>query len=91
MRDEIIPHIGDEQDPAVVWRTIKSLYETGGNARRLLLKRKIQNLRLEEGGSVAEFLKGVRDLSNQLIAIGDQISDAMLVEHVLDALTLSRR
>jgi hypothetical protein len=28
VRDEIIPHIGDEQDPAVVWRTIKSLYET---------------------------------------------------------------
>jgi hypothetical protein len=84
--DEVIPHIGEEQDPAEVWKIIKALYETGGNARRLLLKSKIQNLKLDEGGSVAEFLKEVRNISNQLIAIGETMPDSMIVEHILNAL-----
>jgi hypothetical protein len=84
--DEVIPHIGEEQDPAKVWRIIKALYETGGNARRLLLKSTIQSLKLEEGGSVADFLKEVRDISNQLVAIRETMPDSMLVEHVLNAL-----
>lgn len=66
VRDEVIPHICELQDPAAVWLTIRSLYETTGNARKLLLKSKLYSLKLEEGGSVADFLKEVKDISNQL-------------------------
>ena len=86
VRDEIIPHISEISNLAVVWATVKSLYETSGNARKLLLKSKLYNLKLEEGGSVAEFLKEVKDISNQLIAIGETVSNDEIVEHVLNAL-----
>ena len=89
VRDEIIPHISEISDPAVVWATVKSLYETSGNARKLLLKSRLYNLKLEEGGSVSEFLKEVKDISNQLIAIGETVSNDEIVEHVLNALPKS--
>ena len=74
-------------DLAVVWATIKSLYETSGNAKKLLLKSRFYNLKLEEGGSIAEFLKEVKvHISNQLIAIGETVSNDKIVEHVLTAL-----
>ena len=85
VRDEIIPHISEISDPAVVWATVKSLYETSGNARKLLLKSRLYNLKLEKGGSVAEFLKEVKDISNQLIAIGETVLNDEIVEHVLNA------
>ena len=84
--DEIIPHICELTDPVVVWTTIRALYETGGNARKPLLKSKLFNLKLEEGGSVAEILKEVKDVSNQLIAIGEAIPNEEIVEHVLNVL-----
>ena len=43
-----------------VWRTLKNLFESRGNARRLLLKSRLHALRLEEGGSVSDMLKEVR-------------------------------
>ena len=86
VRDEIIPHISEISDPAVVWATVKSLYQTSGNTRKLLLKSRLYNLKLEEGGSIAEFLKEVKDISNQLIAIGKTVSNDEIVEHVLNAL-----
>ena len=86
VRDEIVPHVSEFEDQAVVWTTLRSLYETSGNARRLLLKSNLYNLKLEEGGSVAEFLKEVNDVSNQLVAIGEAVSNDKVVEHVLNAL-----
>ena len=47
------------------------------------------NLKLEEGGSIGQFLKDVKDVSNQLIAIGKPISNDKIVEYVLNALPKS--
>ena len=85
IKDEIIPHMNELNDLAVVWTTIKALYETSGNARKLLLKSKLYNLKLEKGGSVAKNLKEVKDVSNQLIAIGRMVTNDEIVEHVLNA------
>ena len=63
-----------------------SLYKTSGHAEKLLLKSKLYNLKLEERGSVAKFLKEVIDVSNQLVAIGEAISNDEIVEYVLTAL-----
>ena len=54
-----------------------------------MLKSKLYNLKLKEEGSIAEFLKEVRDVSNQLIAIAEPISNDETVEHVLNALSES--
>ena len=62
------------------------LYETSGNARKLLLKSRLYNLKLEERGSVAKFLKEIKDISNQLIPIGETVSNNEIVEHVLNVL-----
>ena len=62
------------------------LYETSGNACKLVLKSKLYNLKLEEGGFMVEFLNKVKDVSNQLIAFGGAVSNNEIVEHVLNAL-----
>ena len=64
VRDEVVPHIADIEDPEQVWRTLKSLYESSGNAKKLYLKSKLHRLRMEEGSKVFDLLKEVREIMN---------------------------
>ena len=59
VKDVIIPHIIELTKPEELWRTLKNLFESQGNARCLLLKSKLHALRLEEGGSVFDMLKEI--------------------------------
>jgi hypothetical protein len=64
VRDEIIPHIAGITDPAIVWQTLKNLFEQWSGARWLHLKTKLTNLRLEEGGSMTKFLTQMKEIIN---------------------------
>ena len=41
---------------------------------------------MEEGGKVVDFLKEIREITNQLSAIGDSIKEHEIVEHILNSM-----
>lgn len=62
------------------------MYASGANSRKLLLRRKLTNLKTVEGASVSDFLQRVRELINELAGIGEKIADPEIIEHILMAL-----
>ena len=83
VRDEIIPFISSLTDPYVCWETLANLYENRSVGRKLLLRNKLQMIRMKEDESVSTYLNRVQDIINQLAAVGENISKNQLVLQVL--------
>lgn len=86
VRDNVIPYIANITEPDVCWATLKNLYANSTNSRKLMLRRRLTNLKLEEGSSMTQFLQHLKELINELACVGEIISDNQIVEHVLMAL-----
>ena len=56
VKDCVVPYILDMVDHAMCWERLKNMYATKNNARHTLLRRKLTNLRMEEGSSISIFL-----------------------------------
>lgn len=65
------------------------LFEGHGNTRRLFLKNRLHNLKLEEGGSLFEFITELHDIANKLSNITDRVPNPQLVEIMLSSLPQS--
>jgi hypothetical protein len=71
VRDHVILYILDMKEPTVCSKRLKNLYATNNNVRRMLLRRKLTNLKMEEGTMMFTFLQSTQDLVNQLAKIGE--------------------
>eukprot|EP00253_Pinus_taeda_P024209 PITA_24209 len=87
VKENIIPHIQDCKSAADIWNTIKGLYETQNSNRVLALKGKLFALNMGENESVGGFMGRVKDLKDQLGAIGEKVSDSDLVTLTLNRMT----
>jgi hypothetical protein len=71
VRDHVVLYILDMKEPTVCSKRLKNLYATNNNVRRMLLRRKLTNLKMEEGTMMFTFLQSTQDLVNQLAKIGE--------------------
>ena len=62
------------------------LYASYTNSRKVLLRRMLTSLKLEEGRSMTSFLEHLKELINELACSGEIIADQEIVEYVLMAL-----
>jgi hypothetical protein len=79
IRDEIIPFISSLSDPYICWTTLANLYENRSVGRKLLLKNKLQMIRMSEEESVSTYLNRVQEIINQLAAVGEHVPEDQLV------------
>jgi hypothetical protein len=86
VKDEVIPHISNFTEPAGCWARLKELYDNNSTARKILLKNKLMNMRMQEDMPVADFLQNIQQIINQLASIGELIPDSDLIALVLSAL-----
>lgn len=56
VKDNVILYIANITEPDECWKVLKDLYASGSNSRKLLLRRKLSNLRMDEGAAIPEFL-----------------------------------
>lgn len=86
VKDNVIPYIANITEPDECWKVLKDLYASGSNSRKRLLRRKLSNLRMDEGAAIAEFLKQVKELVNEFACIKEIINDSEILEQILMAL-----
>lgn len=89
MKDEVILYISKFDDPQDVWNKLESLFATTTLARRLPIRNRLYNARVEEGGNVYEYLKIIEDLKKQLVAMGYFIQNKYIIMGMLNALLKS--
>jgi transposase InsO family protein len=86
VKDEVIPHVSNFTEPATCWARLKELYDNNSTARKILLKNKLMNMRMQEDMPVADFLQNIQLIINQLASIGEVIADSDLIALVLSSL-----
>lgn len=86
LRDEIFPIIADCTDPRDAWVRLQNYFQSGNNASRLMLKDKLNSIRLLEGASVSEYLRQIQEVRVELAGIGHVASEEEIVERMLNSL-----
>jgi hypothetical protein len=86
LKDSLVPHIMNLQDPMLVWIKFRDLFESTSMNRRMSIKSQLYNLKMSEKTSVEEHLCTVSSLIAQLANIGTIVPDEELVDRVLTSL-----
>ncbi len=69
-----------------MWQTFKDIFEQKGNARHLMQKTNLTILQLEERGLIVDYLKQLKDLTNQLANIGEVVWEDESIEQFVSVL-----
>ena len=76
--DGVIGHIRNAKTARQAWRKICSVFEQKGLSSQVFLLRKLLNVKLDDGESMQSHINKIRELSDQLEAIGDPVRDRQL-------------
>jgi hypothetical protein len=85
--DSVISHLRTTTTAKDAWVKICSVFEQKGLAAKVFLRRKLLNLKKEASTPMQEHINTVRDLAEQLSAIGSPISDGDLAITLLCSLS----
>ncbi|MCO5564217.1 hypothetical protein L7F22_017875 [Adiantum nelumboides] len=86
MKRTITPHICSTKFAKQAWDILASLYAGRNEAKIALLHKELESKIMNEKDDMYTFLAGVKDINEQLISVGEVISDSSLVQTILDAL-----
>ena len=86
VKDNIIPHIRDYKTSKETWEILKYLYETTNSNRIMFLKNKLLSMKMEAHENISTYVSRIKDLCDQLSAIGDKVSNFDLVTITLKGL-----
>ncbi|KAH9322750.1 hypothetical protein KI387_017389 [Taxus chinensis] len=80
VKDHIVPHIAELDTAKTMWDAIMNLYQNATTNRKLILKEKLRNTRMNKGEDVTSYLTRLRLVKDELAAVGDKPSDDELEE-----------
>ena len=87
MEPRLLSLIGnDPTDPVAVWRVLSEQFQCKTWTNKLELKQKLFSLRLAEGGFVQDHIKIMTKICDELLAIGERVSDEDRVVYLLASL-----
>ena len=79
-------HVSQESNVEFFWEKLKGLYERKTSQNKAFVAKKLVNLKLKEGRSVAEHLSEFQDLVNQMVTMKLIIDDELQVLLLLSSL-----
>ncbi|MCO5558944.1 hypothetical protein L7F22_012535 [Adiantum nelumboides] len=86
MKRTIAPYICSTKSAKQAWDIVGGLYAGRNEAKIALLRKELESKIMNEEDDMDTFLVGIKDINEQLISVGEIISDSSLVQTVLDAL-----
>lgn len=90
VKDHLIPTVREYEDnPHGLWEHLKRRFESSAIQRKLVLTRKLSNLRMSESNSVEQYIRSVDDVRNELASIVQKVDELDLIYSVLGGLPLS--
>ena len=81
----LLYHLGDPEDPVVVWKKLSDQFQKKTWANELGLRRRLYSLKLKEGESVQEHIRKMTEIFEELAVIGDPVKEDRVV-HLLASL-----
>ena len=75
VKDHHLMTVGKCERAKIAWETLKTTYEAKNNARRLLLRRELTQLKMGATEPLTVYAARAKDLQSQLTAAGDEVKD----------------
>ena len=86
----VFHHMSQEINAEALWEKLKSLYERKTTQNKASIARKLVNLKLKEGKSIADHLSEFQDLVNQMVTmklvVDDELQALLLLSSLPDSL-----
>ena len=87
--DDLVDMIAEFSDPALAWKALKEQFQSGDQSQILTLMSQMQAPKMNEGGSIEEYLKRTRELKNKLANMGEKLTDRNVNQIILNGMPRS--
>jgi hypothetical protein len=87
VKDHIVPHIAELDTAKKKWDAILNLYQNATTNRKMILREKLKNTRMNQGEDVTSYLTRPKLVKDELAVVGDSPSDDELVRIALNGFT----
>ena len=87
--DDQLPQIPSGKSAAEIWKYLKELHETSDKSRAFFLKNQLFSIMMDERMSLQEHLTKIKDIRDQLEAIGRKMEEEDMVVITLKSLPSS--
>jgi hypothetical protein len=75
LSDSVLLNVSEEATAKYLWENLGKLYQSKSLVNKLFLRKKLYNLRMRDGGSVAEHLNAFNTVVSQLVSVDIKILD----------------
>ena len=82
----VFHHVSQETNAEALWEKLRSHYERKTTQNKAFIARKLVNLKLKEGKSIAKHLSESQDLVNQIVTMKLVIDDELQVLLLMNSL-----
>ena len=87
VKDHVIPHISEKARAYEMWASLIQMYQSSNENRKLVLKDKIKSIRMGKGESVTSYLTQIKQVKDELAAVGEKMEDADIVRTALNGVS----
>jgi hypothetical protein len=84
--DEILPEVQKRKTSIEIWKHLKELHENSNKERAFFLKNMLFSITMDESASLQEHLLKIKDIKEQLLAIGWNMEEKDMVAITLKSL-----
>ena len=88
VKDHIVSSLHGKASPYLMWKALMDLYQSKSDQRKLVLKDRLRNIKMEKGDSIAKYLTKFTQCRDELGSVGVTVEDEDMVD--LDLLGLPK-
>ena len=83
VKDHIVSILHGKASPYLIWKVLTDLFQSKSDQRKLALKDKLRNIKMEKGDSIAKYLTKFTQCRDELGSVGVTVDDKDLVDLAL--------
>jgi hypothetical protein len=87
VKDHLIPHLVEKKTVKETWDALKNLFEVKNDIRKMALKAKLHDTKMGKEESVSSFLTRVAQVKDEMVVVGEVITDSELVRIAFNGFT----
>ena len=89
VKDHIVSSLHGKDSPYLMWKSLTDLFQSKSDQRKLALKDKLRNIKMEKGDSMPKYLTKFTQCRDELRSVGVTVDDEDLVSLALLGLSKS--
>ena len=83
VKDHIVSSLHGKASPFLMWKALTDLFQSKSDKRKLALKDKLRNIKMEKGDSIPKYLTEFTQCRDELGSVGVTVDDEELVDLAL--------